>query len=319
MKRSVLISSLRWCALALVGCAPPPAARTVAARLASAAVDGTNALAETRALVELGPRVSGTDGARRAAEHLAARLRALDVDVEMDEFSDPTPAGKTVFRNVIARIPGHGAGIVLLASHYDTKSDIAPDFAGANDSGSSSGLLLELARRLRQAPPLPFAVRLAWLDGEECAVQYGPADGLHGSRRLLRQLRAAGELPRVRALILADMIGDRDWNLTLPRNCTPALLQAVFDAARAEGVRSRVRLLSGNMTDDHEPFFDAGVPAVNLIDFEFGSAPGRNDYWHTPEDTLDKLHPDSLAITGRIIIHLLNHLAAAESTPSVSH
>lgn len=283
----------------LAGCGP-----AVAPSEPLPAVDGARALEETARVVALGPRVAGTAGAERAAAYLVERLAALGLEPRLDRFEEEAPAGRMTFRNVSARLPGSEAGLVLLVSHYDTKGDVAPDFAGANDSGSSTGLLLELARVLRaqrRGPELEFL----FVDGEECRVAYGPRDGLHGSRRRAAQLRASGEARQVRAVLVLDMIGDRDLTVTLPRNGTPALLRAILAAAEEEGLRDRFRLGDGAILDDHVPFLDAGLPAVDLIDFEYGIGPSDNRYWHTPDDTLDKLSADSLELVGRVVLRFL--------------
>ena len=241
---------------------------------------------------------------------MQARLKALGLDVETDAFEEETPLGRLALRNVLGRRGGGGTGdIVLLAAHYDTKSGI-PGFQGANDSGSGVGALLELARLAQAAPAAApgFALWFAFLDGEECRGEYGPRDGLHGSRRLAARLVEQGLVPRVRAVIVLDMIGDRDLTLTLPRNGASALLGAVLDASAEEGVRGRVALAPGEVLDDHAPFLAAGMPAVDLIDFLYGSAPGLNDYWHTPADTPDHISPESLATVGRIVVRMLNRL-----------
>jgi glutaminyl-peptide cyclotransferase len=271
--------------------------------------DGARAFEETARFVAVGPKHSGSPGAERAAEHIAARLTALGYTPETDAFEDRTPLGPVMFRNVLASTggaePRPDARIILLGAHYDTKYGI-PDFVGANDSGSGVGALLELARVLNVAPPPPgLEVRFAFLDGEEARIAYGPRDGLHGSRRLAARAVGEGWATRVNAVVILDMIGDRDLQLTLPRNCTPALVQAVFRAARAGGERDRVRWLAQQVLDDHVPFMDRGMPAVNLIDFEYGTAPGLNDLWHTPNDTLDRISPESLALTGRLALRLL--------------
>lgn len=284
---------------------PPPPRRGVD----PAAVDGERALAEVEALVALGLRDSGTPGAEAAAAHIRDRLQALGLAPAVDAFTDPTPRGEVVFRNVLADLPGTTADWVVIASHYDTMSGMAEGFEGANDSGSSTGLLLELARALAAAPRAGPRVRLAFLDGEERMVAYGPRDGLHGSRRLARAMAADGA--RVAAVIVIDMIGDRDLTVTIPRNVTPELVRAAFAAAVEEGVRDRFSLFGGEILDDHVPFLELGMPAVVLIDFEYGSAPGRNDYWHTADDTLDKLSADSMQTVGRVVVRMLNRLSEA--------
>lgn len=268
-----------------------------------AAVSGERALAEVKAFVALGPRDAGTDGARRAAEHLRRRLTDLGVKAEIDEFKDETPAGPVVFRNVIGRVPGRGRGVILLGSHYDTKSGI-PNFEGANDSGSSTGLLLELARVAAAGPPPPCDLWFVFFDGEESRVAYGPRDGFHGSRHLARRLVQEGRKADVRGVLVLDMIGDRDLSVTLPRNATPSVLTSIFEAARAEGIRSKFKLVD-TILDDHEPFRLAGFPAGVIIDFEYGSRPGRNDYWHTAEDRMDKLSAESLAQIGRVALRVV--------------
>jgi hypothetical protein len=184
-------------------------------------------------------------------------------------------------------------------------------FVGANDSGSGVGLLLALAPILKAGTKERPSVMLAFLDGEECRLNYGPNDGLHGSRHLAAGLVATGRARDVRAMILLDMVGDRDLNVAIPRNGTPELISAVFKAAEANGVREKFSLAGNVVLDDHQPFLDAGMPAVDLIDFDYGSASGLNDYWHTPADTLDKLSPASLETVGRVVLLTINILSLA--------
>jgi Zn-dependent M28 family amino/carboxypeptidase len=170
------------------------------------------------------------------------------------------------------------------------------------------GVLLALAPILKTGTKERPSVMLAFLDGEECQVAYGPNDGLHGSRHLVAGLVASGRARTVRAMILLDMVGDRNLNVAIPRNGTPELITAAFKAAEANGVREKFSLAGHAVLDDHQPFLDAGMPAVDLIDFDYGSGPGVNDYWHTPADTLDKLSPASLEIVGRVVLRMLNGL-----------
>ncbi len=265
-----------------------------------AALDGGRALAEVRTFVALGPKTAGTDGAARAALWIRDRLEALGWAAEVDEFEDSSAGRPMIFRNVVGRRPSRSRDVVLFGAHYDTKGGIEP-FEGANDAGSGVGVLLELARA-GAGWGWPWDTRLAFFDGEECRIAYGPDDGLHGSRRLAARAVRESWSRRVRAVVIVDMVGDRDFTITLPRNGTPALMTAALEAAAALGLRDRVRLAPGAILDDHQPFLDAGMPAVDLIDFEYGSAPGLNDYWHTPQDTLDKLSAESLGHAARLAL-----------------
>lgn len=295
--------------------------------------DGAAAYQECSAFVNLGPKPAGSPMAERAAVYLRDRLTAIGVDARIDSFADAVPGGTGIFHNVIGRIPGDTNHVIIMAAHFDTKTGISADFVGANDSGSGVGVVLGLMKALagqsihssnavgvslvdtggrRQATPLREErcasrpeIWAVFFDGEECRKEYGTLDGLHGSRHLARQLVANGEERRVKAFILLDMVGDRDLTVTIPRNGSAALMSAVFDAARVEGARERFFLWPGGILDDHQPFLDAGIPAVNIIDFRYGSSPGGNEYWHTPADTLDKLDVSSLEVVGRVVLRVI--------------
>lgn len=248
-----------------------------------------------------------TPGAERAAQWLKEKLLSNGVKTAMiDTFTDKTPLGEATFHNVEAVIPGQTPRTILLLSHFDTKSGISPSFQGANDSGSSTGLLLELARLIAASGTPRYTIQIAFLDGEECHINYDAQDGLHGSRHMAKKIKR--EKRDLAAVILMDMIGDRDLHIQLPHNGTGSLRARALRAADATGDRSHIGLYDGVILDDHQPFLDAGFPAVNLIDFAFGDAPGKNNYWHTTHDTLDKLSAESLAITGRIVLEMINQL-----------
>ncbi len=304
-----------WAALLLLtGCgsdpdrtAPPPAS-VFQHRIDPVLLDGNRAFEEMEAFLTTGPRVSGQPAARRAAEHIAQRLRAHGLTAAIDTFSDTTPAGPLDFHNVVGTRPGAAPGLILFGGHFDTKAGIADDFIGANDSGSSTGLLLELARVYGAADWKGPALLFAFFDGEEARFTYSDIDGLHGSRRLARKLKEDGRAGRVLAMINVDMIGDRDLTITLPADTPPRMARLAFAAADNLGLRSRISYFPSSILDDHVPFQRIGIPAIDLIDFQYGSRPGLNDYWHTPADTIDKLSPASLAASGRIAIEMVNLL-----------
>ncbi len=294
----------------LAGCSRPlPESETVEPpQFDLSLVDGQRAYSEVEQLLAVGLRDSGTDGAARAAEHLKARLEALGISAHIDSFENLCPLGEVTFRNVIGTLPGAGEGLIIVCSHYDTKAGMDPGFTGANDSGSSSGLVLELARVMSQGLRVAPEIQFVFFDGEECMEHYGARDGLHGSKYMAAQLVESGRSSKVLAMILLDMIGDKDLSVTIPRNGTPELVSGIFRAAHEEGVRHLFTLYPGSVGDDHVPFLQAGMPAVDLIDFRYGSTPGRNDYWHTSEDTIDKISAESLETVGRVTLRLVNSL-----------
>lgn len=285
-----------------------PATHIQAPRLVFKTEHGIQALSNVTAFVQsCTPRDAMTPGAERAAQWLKERLISNGLkNAVIDTFSDTTPQGKATFHNVEAVIPGHSKRTILLLSHFDTKSGISPTFQGANDSGSSTGLLLELARIIAASGTPRCTVHIAFLDGEECKVTFDAQDGLHGSRHLAKKMKQ--EKRDVAAVILMDMIGDRDLHIQLPHNGTGSLRAGALRAADATGDRDHISPYDRFILDDHQPFLEAGFPAVDLIDFVFGDAPGKNNYWHTPEDTLDKLSAESLTITGRIVLEMINQL-----------
>ncbi len=301
--------------LCLVGC-QPPAESTSALRVAPVIdveqLSGEQALDIVSRLVTITPRHAGTPGAEQAARFIHDSIHPFADEVEIDRFQDHTPDGVLTFHNVIATRRGTGPDTIILGSHFDTKSGISDHFQGANDSGSSTGLLLELARVLHLHPRLPFNIVFAFFDGEESIQNYGPQDGLHGSRHYARRLEDRGTLQSIRAVIILDMIGDQDLTVTIPRNTSSALVALAFEAAREEGVRHQFRLFESAILDDHVPFHERGIPSLNLIDFEYGTAPGLNDLWHTDHDSLVNISAQSLQTVGRVTLRILNALAAGK-------
>ncbi len=279
-----------------------------AAALAASAFDGARAWRDVERLVALGPRPPGSAALGRARAYLAAELRRAGWRVREQAFTAHAPRGPLRMVNLIAEWPGRRAEIVAVGGHYDTKPFSAFRFVGANDGGSSAGLLVELARALgarhRGTPPL-YTHWLVFFDGEEAQEQWTSTDSLYGSRALVAALRASGELGRLRALIVADMIGDRDLGIRRESASTRWLTDLVWATARRLGRERHFLQGSQPVEDDHTPFLDAGIAATLLIDFDYGSRPGQNDFWHTAEDTLDKLAPESLAVVGEVILEAL--------------
>jgi hypothetical protein len=264
---------------------------------------GTRAYEHVAKLVGYGPRPAGSEALGRAATYIMTQLQDYGLTTEEQVFTAPTPYGPRQFRNVIARtrVQQGGQGrTIIIASHYDTKLFTNITFVGANDGGSSTGTLLEIARVAADQPNLWFV----FFDGEEAVVQYSNDDGLWGSKFFVEDRKAKDGVKQIKAMILLDMVGDKNLNVIVAGTLT----QQVFDAARAAGFRDYFTYGPNTVLDDHVPFMRAGVPAVDLIDFEFGSGPGLNDYWHTEKDTLDKLSPHSMEIVGQTTLRLIELL-----------
>jgi len=266
------------------------------AREASAGrVDGAAALRHVERLVAIGPRVAGTPGGRRAREYVVGELKRGGVTVEVRPFEADTPHGRMTMANLVATIPGRRPDVIMLAGHYDTKYFREFRFVGANDGGSSAALLIELARSLAAAPR-EFTYRVVWFDGEEARVSWTETDSLYGSRRMAADLARAGALPR--ALILVDMIGDRDLGIRRESTSTEWLTDVLWATAARLGHARHFLPDTILVEDDHVPFLRAGVAAALLIDFEYPP-------WHTAGDTLDRVSARSLAVVGDVVLGAL--------------
>jgi hypothetical protein len=300
----------------LLGCKPKPSPPPSQAALDLwQQFDGQRAYAHVERLAALGPRPPGTEAHRRMQAYLVEELKKLGLRVQEHKFTADTPRGPVEFNNIIAWLDA-GRDILLLGSHYDTKWYDDFVFVGANDAGSSTGALLEVARVLAaNKGALRDTVAMVFFDGEEAFVRYTATDGFYGSRRLVADWKKDGTLGRIKAMLHMDMVGDRDLTVTLSLDDDQTLTSAALDAAAQLGVRHKFKLMGGEglIHDDHTLFKAEGIPAVNLMDFEFGSRPGLNDYWHTPHDTLDKVSAESLHIMGRVLMKLL---PVAQSMPS---
>ena len=273
---------------------------------------GEKAFELVQAQVNLGPRPSGTAALERARTHIMETLRGYGWEAERQEFEATPVLGKGAlkFVNVIGRFPAvagqaasPGTQRAIMASHYDSKRMVGVSFVGANDSGSSTGALLELARVLAKFPALAAQIELVFLDGEEAIEQFGDpvtgTDGLVGSRYYARDLRDKGRAKQFRFAIVWDMIGDKDLVLTLPSDSPPAMAGGIMTAAEQLGSRKHVKYFHSPILDDHEPIARiARIPALDLIDFDYPP-------WHTSSDTLDRLSPESLRIVGQMTLWYL--------------
>jgi Zn-dependent M28 family amino/carboxypeptidase len=265
---------------------------------AGSAFDGKAALAHVERLVGFGPRPAGSEALSRSRRYIAAELKKAGLRVSEQPFVVQTPDGPIRMVNVLAELPGRRPDVILVGGHYDTK--FFPDFkfVGANDGGSSTGLLLELARGLGKSKR-EFTYWIAFFDGEEARREWSATDGIYGSRHLAASLWREGRLGRLRAAIVVDMIGDRELAIRRDPASTGWLTDLLWGSARRLGHRAHFldELLA--VEDDHIPFLREGIPSALLIDFDYGP------YWHTPEDTLDKVSARSLQIVGEVLLDAL--------------
>ncbi|MBI4164210.1 MAG: M28 family peptidase [Acidobacteria bacterium] len=265
---------------------------------------GGRAFEDLKRIVALGPRPSGSVALAKTRQEISRQLKLAGLMAEEDNFTASTPVGPVPMTNVIVRIPGDQKKIVVVAGHYETKRFSDFRFVGANDGGSSAACLVELSRVLATRKN-KFTYWLVFFDGEEAFGDFSETDGLYGSRHLVRKLAASGELSRLEAVIVVDMVADSDLNIHRENNSTPWLTDQVFTAARRLGYGRYFLDDPRYYIDDHVPFVNAGVAAVNLLDFSYGHG---NRYWHTAEDTLDKCSPFSLTIVGRTVMATLEGL-----------
>ncbi len=230
-------------------------------------VSGEKALAHVQQLVDLGPRPSGSEALEKSRLYIADQLHRSGWQVTRQAFTDETPRGRIQFVNLIAQFPEkrNAEPLFLLCSHYDTKIFDAIKFVGANDGGSSTGLLLELARVIGQHPNLAAKIELVFFDGEEAYDRFSETDGLYGSRHFAKQLEGSSA-KQFRGGILFDMVGDRSLDVTLPADSPPEMARDIFAAAEALKLRSYFTYLDREMIDDHSPLNAVGIPTIDVID-----------------------------------------------------
>jgi len=277
--------------------------------------DGDRALQYVKEIVKFGPRPLGSPAHKKVEEYLDSRLKGDQV--EDDIFTADTPEGKFPVHNIIAKYPGTKDGIVVIASHYDTNYPLRNTaYVGANDGGSSSALLLELASQLRGKTRDGYSVWLVWDDAEEAMKPESEmdfmADSLYGINHVAEKWQADGTLKKIKAFLLADMIGDADLNIDHDQNSTPWLEEVVGEAAKRVGYQSHFFGRENKVSDDHLPFMKRGVACADLIDFDYGY---NNVFWHTPQDTVDKLSAKSLQIVGTVILETVSLVDKMDPMP----
>lgn len=267
------------------------------------AFDSSKAWEHLRQQVAIGPRPSGSAGNLKNREYITRTLAAIGIKTVEQAWTATTPIGPIKMVNLIATIPGQRTERIVLASHFDTKLFREFRFVGASDGASSTAALLELGRVLKARPQLPFTIELLFLDGEEATGEWRGTDNTYGSRHYVEVARKAGTLKSLRAMILLDMVGDRQLNIRRETNSTPWMTEIVWGVARRLGHQAAFISEAMAVEDDHLPFLQAGVPSLDIIDLDYAA-------WHTAQDTLDAVSARSLQIVGEVVVAALPEIEA---------
>jgi glutaminyl-peptide cyclotransferase len=264
---------------------------------------GSRAYDHLRQVVSFGPRPSGSPAIEQTRGYLTKQLEAAGIAVVRQEFDARTPMGQIHMVNLIATIPGARKDRIAIAGHYDTKLFREFRFVGANDGGSSTALLVELARALK-ARQNAFTIEVIFFDGEEATLPvWAGTDHTYGSQYYVDTAKRDGTLSSLKALVLVDMIAERSPRFVRESKSTPWLTDAVWSTARRLGYGANFVDESVPIEDDHIPFLQAGVPATDIIDLDYPA-------WHTPEDTLDQTSARGLEIVGNVVMGALSPIEA---------
>ena len=270
--------------------------------------DASRAWDHLRAVLAFGPRPAGSPAIDQTRQYIKTQLAQLKVNVVEQAWDDTTPAGRVHMVNLIATIPGTSTDRIVIAGHFDTKRFREFRFVGANDGGSSTAFLIELARVLKDRKNA-LTIELLFLDGEEAVNwDWRGLDNTYGSRHYVQAAQQSGTLGGIKALVLLDMIGDRDLTIRRDANSTPWLVDLVWGAAARAGHRSTFSTELTTIEDDHIPFLRAGVPAVDIIDLD-------NPTWHTAQDDLEHVSARSLQIVGEVILAALPDIERRLASP----
>ena len=280
--------------------APPQTADDAPPPEKTGGFDGGRAFAHVVKQVGFGPRPSGSQALVHLQDYLQSELKSYGCNVETDSFGADTPVGRLPMKNFLVKIPGEKPGVILLGTHYDTL--LKDNFVGADDAGSSTAVMLELARLLCPQHG-NYAVWIAFFDGEEAMKQWSDTDSRYGSRQMAARFAASGDIKKIKAFLLADIVGGRKAQFLRESSSTPALIDLVWNTSAKLGYSPLFLNDTTSAQDDHDSFLKRGVPAVDVIgDFM------NNGYWHTPQDSLDKISTKTLAIVGHVFLESVKQL-----------
>jgi glutaminyl-peptide cyclotransferase len=269
--------------------------------------DSGRAWEHLRQFVALGPRPSGSPAIEATRKYIKDQMAAAGLTALEQSWDEQTPLDKVRMVNLVATIPGTHRDRIVIAGHYDTKLYREFRFVGASDGGSSAAFLLEIARVLKTRKN-PLTVDIVFLDGEEARMpEWHGNDNTYGSRHYVDLAKKDGSIGTLKAMLLVDMIGDRDLDIRRETSSTPWLTDLIWSAAKRQGLDNYFVPESARIEDDHLPFLAAGVPSVDIIDLENYQVRGK---WHTAQDTLDACSARSLQVVGDTLLAALPHIEA---------
>lgn len=266
-------------------------------------INGNHVMRHIERVVGYGPHPPGSEAHRKVGEYITAKLEYCDLETHAHSFAPVTPRGRIEMTNIWGVSRGKSDRVIILASHYDSKYFEEFPFVGANDPGSSIGLLLEIARILARRNPTDFSLWFVFFDGEEALLEWTSADSLYGSRQFVRMLKGRGELHKISAFILLDMVGEKDLLLRRDVYSTDWLKDIIWKKAAEMGHGNIfTEVGSTGVQDDHLPFAEEGIPVVDIIDLDYA-------YHHLQGDTLDKLSARNLELVGNVVVAGLPEMA----------
>ena len=297
--------------MSAVTTAPPAATQNPAdeapASEKTGGFDGKRAFAHVAKQVSFGPRPAGSPAIAQTQDYILSELKSYGCTADVDAFSSDTPAGRIAMKNILVKIPGDTPGVILLGTHYDTKR--LENFVGADDAGSSTGVMLELARNLCSQHGR-HGVWIAFFDGEEAVrPEWQDPDNCYGSRQMAARFANSGDLTKIKAFLLADIVGTRTPHFKRETYSTKALVDVVWGVAKKLGYGNIFVDESSAVEDDHQSFLKRHVPSADVIDLDNGPG-GDVYYWHTPQDSLDKISPKTLAVVGHVFLESVKQLQA---------
>jgi glutaminyl-peptide cyclotransferase len=299
--------------MSAVTTAPPPDASQASSQANSEApppektggFDGQRAFAHVAKQVSFGPRPAGSPAVALTQDYILSELKSYGCAAEVDAFSSDTPAGRISMKNILVKVPGDKPGVILLGTHYDTKR--LEKFVGADDGGSSTGVMLELARNLCSQHGR-YGVWMAFFDGEEAVrPEWRDPDNCYGSREMAARFANSGDLAKIKAFLLADIVGTRTPHFKRESYSTKALVDLVWGVAKKLGYGNVFVDDPSTVEDDHQSFLKRHVPSVDVIDLDNGPN-GDVSYWHTPQDSLDKISPKTLGVVGHVFLESVKQL-----------